>query len=55
VEQRQVADHEAGGVDRIRLEVVGIGRVANVGIGKRDDLPPNRGISEDLLVTVMAV
>ena len=51
MQQRQVADHEARGVDRIRLDVLGVDAgVADVRIGERDDLPGVRRIGQDLLV-----
>ena len=49
--QRQVADHQAGGVDPRRLLVLGVhAGVADVRVGQRDDLPAVGGIGEDLLV-----
>ena len=51
VRQRQIADHETGGIDTAGFHVLGIGPgVADVGIGERDDLARVGGIAEDFLV-----
>ena len=51
VQQRQVADHEPGGMDRVRLEVVRVGPgIADVGIGERDDLAGIGRVGQDFLV-----
>ena len=51
LEQRQVADHEAGSVDLRGLEILGVGAgIADVRVGQRDDLPAVGRIREDLLV-----
>ena len=50
-ENGQVANHEAGGKDAVRLDVLVVDAgVADVGIGQRDDLAAVGGIGEDLLV-----
>ena len=47
----QIANDQAGGVDRRRLEVRGIGAgIADVGIGQGDDLAKIGGVVEDFLV-----
>ena len=52
MQARHVAHHQAGGVDAVRLDVLGIDAgVADVGIGQRHDLTRIRGISEDFLIT----
>ena len=51
VQQRQVADHETGGVDETRLVIVGVGAgIADVRVGQRDDLPGIRRVGQDFLV-----
>ena len=51
VQQRQVANDQAGGVDRGGFEVFGIGAgVADVRIGQRDDLPAVGRVGEDFLI-----
>lgn len=48
---RTVADHQAGGVDAVRLDVLGVDAgVADVRIGQRDDLATIAGIGENFLV-----
>ena len=47
-----IANNQPGGMDFRRLHVVAVGAgVANMGIGKRDDLAAVGWIREDLLVT----
>src|SRR5690606_12476566 len=48
---RQVANHEPGGMDSARLEVVRVrADVTDMRIGQRDDLPVVRRIGEDFLI-----
>ena len=50
-DHRQIAHHQAGGVDLRRLHVLGGGAgVADVRIGQRDDLTRVGGIGEDFLI-----
>ncbi len=51
MQQRQVADHEPCGMDRVGLEVLGSDAgVADVGIGERDDLAGIGRVGQDFLV-----
>ena len=51
-EQRQVLDDQAGGVDLVGLDVLGVDAVvADVRIRQRDDLLAVAGVGEDFLVT----
>ena len=51
MQQRQVANHEAGGIHRAGFEVLGRrAGVADMRIGQGDDLSAVRRIGEDLLV-----
>ena len=51
MQQGQIANHEAGGVDRARFQILrGRAGVADVRICESDNLPTVRGIRQDLLV-----
>ncbi len=51
MQQGQIANHQAGGVDRAGFQILGRrARVADMRIGERDDLSAVGGIREDLLI-----
>jgi hypothetical protein len=51
VHMRQVAHDQPGRVHAVRLDILGIGAgIADVRVGKRDDLPAVARIGQDLLV-----